>query len=161
MPRVSVYCNTASMGLSSSATCLLLHPPTKAMGTPTHWQNESSLDYPRPTCHMHCHSASAHGGWLLILLLADNAVGVALPSSASSPSKSAGGSAAQPAQVGSRSDPTVASYLGEWCADPSCHRQKICIKGHDWANCVTLDRCCVHGEHLEADCVQANCIGCA
>ncbi|KAA6426240.1 MAG: hypothetical protein FRX49_03353 [Trebouxia sp. A1-2] len=38
--------------------------------------------------------------------------GVALPSSASSPNTSAGGSAAQPAQVGSRSDPMVASYLG-------------------------------------------------
>ncbi len=53
------------------------------------------------------------------MLLADDAVGVALPSSASSPNTSAGGSAAQPAQVGSRSDPTVASYLGKSCADPS------------------------------------------
>lgn len=52
-------------------------------------------------------------------MLADDAVGVALPSSASSPSTSAGGSAAHPAHVGSRSDPTVASYLGKSCANPS------------------------------------------
>lgn len=38
--------------------------------------------------------------------------GVALPSSATSPSASAGGSAVRPAQVGGRSEPTVASYLG-------------------------------------------------
>jgi len=56
-----------------------------------------------------------------------------LPSSASSPSTSSGGSAAQPAQVGSRNDPTVASYLGESCANPSWHGQNSCMKWHDWA----------------------------
>lgn len=98
----------------------MLQPvPTKSVGPPTDWQDMSSLDYSGPTCHMHCYSASAFDGQLLIVLLAEDAVGVALPSSASSPNTSAGGSAAQPAQVGSRSDPMVASYLGKSCANPS------------------------------------------